>query len=65
MNGLDPDQMTPEERLSEIGVILARYGRSFELMDENGQIVTMNQAATPTTVYAADQASSSYNGEYD
>lgn len=24
MNGLNPDQMTPEERLSEIGVILAQ-----------------------------------------
>jgi len=24
MNGLDPDQMTPEERLGEIGVILAQ-----------------------------------------
>ncbi len=24
MNGLDPDQMTPEERLDEIGMILAQ-----------------------------------------
>ena len=46
-------------------MILARYGRSFELMDEKGQIVTMNSAETPTTAYAEGQGSSSYSGEYD
>lgn len=51
--------------LVKIGVILARYGKGFELMDEKGQVFKMNQTDTPTTAYAQPEGGSSFSGEYD
>lgn len=53
--------------LVQIGVILHRYGKHFELMDEAGQIVKMNQHETPNTAYANGpvNAGSSFSDDYE
>lgn len=53
--------------LVKIGVILTRYGRTFELMDENGNIVRMGDSvpAMSTTVPGTTSGASSYGEEYD